>query len=45
MVSPDIMTKKGRPSPRTGATGAGVQKFLTQQLKYLDTSQPALGVH
>ena len=45
MVSPDIMTKKGRPSPRTGSTGAGVQKFGTQQLKYLDTSQPALGVH
>ena len=44
MVSPDIMTKKGRPSPRTGSTGAGVQKFGTQQLKYLDTSQPALGV-
>ena len=34
-----------RPSPRTGSTGAGVQKFGTQQLKYLDTSKPALGVH
>ena len=34
----------GRPSPRTGTTGAGIQKFGTQQLKYLDTSQPALGV-
>jgi len=33
-----------RPSPRTGTTGAGIQKFGTQQLKYLDTSQPALGV-
>ena len=35
---------KGRPSPRTGTTGAGIQKFGTQQLKYLDTTQPALGV-
>jgi len=34
-----------RPSPRTGTTGAGIQKFGTQQLKYLDTTQPALGVH
>ena len=33
-----------RPSPRTGSTGEGIQKFGTQQLKYLDTSQPALGV-
>jgi len=33
-----------RPSPRTGTTGEGIQKFGTQQLKYLDTSQPALGV-
>ena len=33
-----------RPSPRTGSTGAGIQKFGTQQLKYLDTTQPALGV-
>ena len=33
-----------RPSPRTGSTGVGIQKFGTQQLKYLDTSQPALGV-
>ena len=33
-----------RPSPRTGSTGAGIQKFGTQQLKYLDTSKPALGV-
>ena len=24
----------GRPSPRTGTTGAGIQKFGTQQLKY-----------
>jgi len=29
--------KMGRPSPRTGSTGAGIQKFGTQQLKYLDT--------
>ena len=35
---------KGRPSPRTGTTGARIQKFGTQQLKYLDTTQPALGV-
>ena len=27
----------GRPSPRTGSTGAGIQKFGTQQLKMLDT--------
>ena len=27
----------GRPSPRTGTTGAGIQKFGTQQLKMLDT--------
>ena len=33
-----------RPSPRTGTTGEGIQKFGTQQLKYLDASQPALGV-
>jgi len=33
-----------RPSPRTGTTGAGIQKFGTQQLKYLDITQPALGV-
>jgi len=26
-----------RPSPRTGSTGAGIQKFGTQQLKMLDT--------
>ena len=29
--------KHGRPSPRTGSTGAGIQKFGTQQLKMLDT--------
>ena len=29
--------RKGRPSPRTGTTGAGIQKFGTQQLKHLDT--------
>ena len=27
----------GRPSPRTGTTGVGIQKFGTQQLKHLDT--------
>ena len=39
-----IHARRGRPSPRTGSTGAGIQKFGTQQLKYLDTTQPALGV-
>jgi len=29
--------RHGRPSPRTGSTGAGIQKFGTQQLKMLDT--------
>ena len=29
--------RKVRPSPRTGSTGAGIQKFGTQQLKMLDT--------
>ena len=33
-----------RPSPRTGSTGAGIQKFGTQQLKMFDPQQPALGV-
>jgi len=33
-----------RPSPRTGSTGAGIQKFGTQQLKHLDPQLPALGV-
>jgi len=36
--------RKGRPSPRTGTTGVGIQKFGTQQLKYVDPAQPALGV-
>jgi len=36
--------KHGRPSPRTGSTGAGIQKFGTQQLKMFDPQQPALGV-
>jgi len=36
--------RQRRPSPRTGSTGAGIQKFGTQQLKYLDPQQPALGV-
>jgi len=35
---------EGRPSPRTGTTGAGITKFGTQQLKYVDPAQPALGV-
>jgi hypothetical protein len=43
-ASGNPIIRHGRPSPRTGSTGAGVQKFGTQQLKYLDTSQPALGV-
>ena len=30
-----------RPSPRTGSTGAGVQKFGTQQLKFVEP--PKLG--
>ena len=29
--------KHGRPSPRTGSTGVGIQKFGTQQLTYLET--------
>jgi len=29
--------RHGRVSPRTGSTGAGIQKFGTQQLKHLDT--------
>ena len=33
-----------RPSPRTGTTRAGIKKFGTQQLKYIDPTQPALGV-
>jgi len=33
-----------RPSPRTGTTGAGIQKFGTQQLKFIDPAKPALGV-
>ena len=36
--------KHGRPSPRTGTTGAGIQKFGTQQLKFIDPAQPTLGV-
>jgi len=35
--------RKGRPSPRTGTTGAGIQKFGTQQLKYVD-DDPSKGV-
>jgi len=34
--------KHGRPSPRTGSTGVGIQKFGTQQLKYFDSA--TLGV-
>ena len=36
--------RKGRPSPRTGTSGAVIHKFGTQQLKYIDPAQPALGV-
>ena len=43
-INHQIFFASGRPSPRTGSTGAGVQKFGTQQLKYLDPTQPALGV-
>ena len=32
-----------RPSPRTGTTGAGIQKFGTQQLQYVD-DDPSKGV-
>ena len=31
--------RHGRPSPRTGATGVGFQKFGTQQLKYVAPPQ------
>ena len=44
MVSPAIFKKVGRPSPRTGTTGVGIQKFGTQQLKFIDPAKPALGV-
>ena len=44
MVSPAIYKKVGRPSPRTGSTGVGIQKFGTQQLKFIDPAKPALGV-
>jgi len=43
-ASGNPIIRHGRPSPRTGTTGVGIQKFGTQQLKYLDTTQPALGV-
>ena len=43
-ITPCPPERKGRPSPRTGTTGAGIQKFGTQQLKYIDPTQPALGV-
>jgi hypothetical protein len=33
------ITKKPRPSPRTGSTGVGIQKFGTQQLKYVAPPQ------
>jgi|TARA_R110000824_G_scaffold90967_2_gene221805 hypothetical protein len=36
-ASGNPIIRHGRPSPRTGSTGAGIQKFGTQQLKYLDT--------
>jgi len=35
--------RKGRPSPRTGTTGAGIGKYGTQQLKYVD-DDPSKGV-
>ena len=35
--NPLTSTRLVRPSPRTGTTGAGIQKFGTQQLKMLDT--------
>jgi len=38
-----VTAKKPRPSPRTGTTGAGIQKFGTQQLKYVD-DDPSKGV-
>jgi len=47
MPHPDLQgnpIRHGRPSPRTGSTGVGIQKFGTQQLKYLDPQLPALGV-
>ena len=46
-ASGNPIIRHGRPSPKTqGVTEEGetFQKFGTQQLKYLDTSQPALGV-
>ena len=33
----------GRPSPRTGSTGAGIQKFGTQQLKFVAETPPKVG--
>ena len=38
-----VTAKKPRPSPRTGTTGVGIQKFGTQQLKYVD-DDPSKGV-
>jgi len=43
-IKHEVFFVSGRPSPRTGSTGAGIQKFGTQQLKMLDPQQPALGV-
>ena len=43
-IKHEVFFVSGRPSPRTGTTGAGIQKFGTQQLKMLDPQQPALGV-
>jgi len=34
---------EGRPSPKTGTTGAGITKYGTQQLKYVD-NDPSKGV-
>ena len=33
----------GRPSPRTGSTGVGIQKFGTQQLKFVAETPPKVG--
>ena len=41
-ASGNPILRHGRPSPRTGTTGAGIQKFGTQQLKYFDSA--TLGV-
>ena len=35
--------RHGRPSPRTGSTGVGIQKFGTQQLKFVAETPPKVG--